>query len=108
MQVCVFCTEQTLRTFNTESLCFVDNFATAVVTTTWVTLGVFIRECAAECGEDRRASEVFGSNELKAVTLAIEFAQEDVGDLWIERGALVAEEARAYAERRAARTPAPS
>jgi hypothetical protein len=60
-------------TVDGQLLYLVHHFATAVIAPPGVAFGVFIRQAGAHGIQYRLAGEVFGSNQLQAAPLAVEF-----------------------------------
>ncbi len=72
-----------LCAFDRQSFDLVDELATAVVPLSRVSLGVLVRQDAANRFQHRRADEVLRGDQLDAVTLAAFFAGDRPGNLGI-------------------------
>ena len=76
--------EELLRPVDRERLDLVDDLAAAVVALARVALRVLVRRDAADRLEHARPREVLGGDELDLVSLPLELAAEQVGDLGID------------------------
>ena len=73
LNICVLSTEKFLGPVNGKLLDYIDIFASAVISCTGITLGIFVGQMAAHCLHNGTACEVFGCDKLDVVTLTPEF-----------------------------------
>ena len=85
LQVCVFSSEECLGTLDTDLFGRIDLRAPAVITTTWIPLGVLVAERASQGREHRGRGEVLACDQLKSGAEPLEFTEDDLGDLRILR-----------------------